>query len=133
MPDAYRIASLNPEQRRAAVHGMAEPGDAHGPLLIIAGAGSGKTETLAHRVTQLIRHGADPGRILLLTFSRRAAQEMERRVGRILNKDAGLGAPARASIGSFTLSARAFCVNSPLSLDLIPLSPFTTVKTPPIC
>jgi len=99
MPDAHRLASLNPEQHRAAVHGMAEHGNAHGPLLIIAGVGSGKTETLAHRVAELIRHGADPGRILLLTFSRRAAQEMERRVERILNKDAGLGASARASIG----------------------------------
>jgi DNA helicase-2/ATP-dependent DNA helicase PcrA len=140
MPDAYRIASLNPEQRRAAVHGMAEPGDAHGPLLIIAGAGSGKTETLAHRVTQLIRHGADPGRILLLTFSRRAAQEMERRVGRILNKDAGRGAPARASIG---WSGTFHAVGARLLREFAPVigldpaftihAPFTTAKTPPIC
>ena len=50
MPDAHRLASLNPEQHRAAVYGMAHHEDAHGPLLIIAGAGSGKTETLAHRV-----------------------------------------------------------------------------------
>jgi UvrD/REP helicase N-terminal domain len=54
------------------------------PLLIIAGAGSGKTNTLAHRVTHLIVHGADPSRILLLTFSRRAAAEMERRAERII-------------------------------------------------
>ena len=53
-------------------------------MLIIAGAGSGKTQTLAHRVAHLIEQGAHPGRILLLTFSRRAAQEMERRVERIL-------------------------------------------------
>ena len=46
------------------------------PLLIIAGAGSGKTNTLAHRVAHLIAHGADPHRILLMTFSRRAAAEM---------------------------------------------------------
>ena len=46
------------------------------PLLIIAGAGSGKTKTLAHRVAHLILHGADPARILLLTFTRRAAEEM---------------------------------------------------------
>ena len=99
MPDAHRLALLNPEQHRAAVYGMAEHEDAHGPLLIIAGAGSGKTETLAHRVAQLIRHGADPARILLLTFSRRAAQEMERRAERILNKDAGVAPRARTSIG----------------------------------
>ena len=55
-----------------------------GPLLIIAGAGSGKTSTLAHRVAHLIERGADPRRIMLLTFSRRASVEMTRRVGRIL-------------------------------------------------
>ena len=50
---------------------------------MIAGAGSGKTNTLAHRVAHLIVNGADPHRILLLTFSRRAAAEMQRRVERI--------------------------------------------------
>src|ERR1700730_8165195 len=90
------LAALNPEQRRAAAHGI---GNGHGPLLIIAAAGSGKTETLAHRVAQLIKHGTDPGRILLLTFSRRAAQEMERRVERILNKHAAPGAHAGRAIG----------------------------------
>jgi DNA helicase-2/ATP-dependent DNA helicase PcrA len=67
---------LNPAQQRAAEHGT-------GPLLIIAGAGSGKTNTLAHRVAQLILDGAEPGRILLLTFTRRAAAEMTRRARRI--------------------------------------------------
>lgn len=52
-------------------------------MLIIAGAGSGKTNTLAHRVAQLVISGADPRRILLMTFSRRAAAEMGRRVERI--------------------------------------------------
>ena len=66
---------LNPDQRAAVEHGA--DGDAR-PLLIIAGAGSGKTDTLAHRVAHLVMSGADPHRILLLTFSRRAAAEMER-------------------------------------------------------
>src|ERR1700751_87115 len=70
------LATLNPEQRRAVEH------DAR-PLLVIAGAGSGKTNTLAHRVANLVVKGADPRRILLLTFSRRAALEMTRRVTRI--------------------------------------------------
>ena len=61
-----------------------------GPLLVIAGAGSGKTNTLAHRVAHLIVNGADPGRILLLTFSRRAAAELTRRVQRISAQDEGL-------------------------------------------
>jgi DNA helicase II / ATP-dependent DNA helicase PcrA len=73
------LATLNPEQRRAVEHGVADPT----PLLINAGAGSGKTNTLAHRVAHLIVQGVDPRRMLLLTFSRRAAAEMSRRVERI--------------------------------------------------
>jgi DNA helicase-2/ATP-dependent DNA helicase PcrA len=85
MPRSDALVSLNAEQRRAAEYGIAGPGGIDGgPLLIIAGAGSGKTQTLAHRVAHLIANGADPGRILLLTFSRRAAAEMGRRVERIL-------------------------------------------------
>src|SRR5688572_3209496 len=60
---------LNPEQFAAATH-------ADGPLLIIAGAGTGKTRTLVYRVAHLIDRGVKPERILLLTFTRRAAQEM---------------------------------------------------------
>jgi DNA helicase-2/ATP-dependent DNA helicase PcrA len=89
-PDARDdwLSALNPQQRAAAVHGAED--DSSGPLLVIAGAGTGKTNTLAHRVAYLIAHGADPGAILLLTFSRRAAVEMTRRVERIA------GAMARA-------------------------------------
>jgi len=54
------------------------------PLLVIAGAGTGKTTTIAHRIAQLVKDGADPRRILLLTFSRRAAQEMIRRAQRVV-------------------------------------------------
>jgi ATP-dependent DNA helicase UvrD/PcrA len=71
------FASLNAQQKSAVEHGAEQP------LLIIAGAGSGKTNTLAHRVAHLIALGADTRRILLLTFSRRAAAEMQRRVERI--------------------------------------------------
>ena len=66
------LAALNAQQRQAVLHGTGE-GAVPGPLLVIAGAGSGKTDTLAHRVAHLVRQGADPQRILLLTFSRRAA------------------------------------------------------------
>jgi DNA helicase-2/ATP-dependent DNA helicase PcrA len=82
------LETLNPEQRRAVEHG-AEGGLAAPPLLVIAGAGSGKTNTLAHRVAHLIVRGADPRRILLMTFSRRAASEMTRRVERIARKVLG--------------------------------------------
>ena len=76
------LDTLNPEQRHAVEHGVGAAAAA-GPLLVIAGAGSGKTNTLAHRVAHLVMNGADPRRILLLTFSRRAAAEMARRVERI--------------------------------------------------
>src|SRR5438270_568309 len=85
---------LNSEQLEAVAHGIptgTSPADAR-PLLVIAGAGSGKTNTLAHRVANLVKHGADPQRIMLLTFSRRAAQEMERRVGSVLQQALGLAA-----------------------------------------
>jgi DNA helicase-2/ATP-dependent DNA helicase PcrA len=71
------VVDLNPAQRAAVEHGDA-------PLLIIAGAGSGKTATLAHRVAGLIARGADPRRVLLLTFTRRAAAEMIRRAQLVL-------------------------------------------------
>ena len=69
---------LNPAQRQAAEYGALDQGNAFraGPLLVIAGAGTGKTMTLAHRVAHLIISGVSPERILLLTFTRRAAQEM---------------------------------------------------------
>jgi DNA helicase-2/ATP-dependent DNA helicase PcrA len=84
------LESLNPQQMDAATHGTGDSAGDTRPLLVIAGAGSGKTNTLAHRVANLIRHGADPQRMLLLTFSRRAAQELERRVGGVLHKALGL-------------------------------------------
>lgn len=71
---------LNTEQLRAATHGChAADGFQAGPQLIIAGAGTGKTNTLAHRVAYLLLQRVAPERILLLTFTRRAAQEMLRR------------------------------------------------------
>ena len=71
------LVELNPEQMAAAAHG-------DGPLLIVAGAGTGKTATLAHRVAHLVSRGVDPRRILLLTFTRRASAEMLRRVDALL-------------------------------------------------
>jgi len=67
--------ALTPDQRRAVTHGT-------GPLLVVGGAGTGKTRTLIHRVAALIDRGVAPERILLLTFTRRAAAEMTRRVAR---------------------------------------------------
>ena len=80
------LGSLNPAQRMAAEYGerCAAGRFRAGPLLVIAGAGTGKTMTLAHRVAHLLIEGVSPERILLLTFTRRAAQEMTRRVENIV-------------------------------------------------
>ncbi len=88
-PISY-LDALNPAQRRAVIHGVGAM--ASSPLLVIAGAGSGKTNMLAHRVAHLMVSGADPRRILLMTFSRRAASEMAKRVERIARKVLGDGA-----------------------------------------
>jgi len=92
------LAELNPEQREAALF-------RGGPLLVVAGAGSGKTLTLAARVAQLVLDGADPQRLLLMTFSRRAAAEMARRVGRLLHEalklPAGTAPPMLPWCGTF--------------------------------
>src|SRR5438128_3430970 len=92
MIPAY-LEKLNPDQRRAAEHGIGAGADPR-PLLVIAGAGSGKTSTLAHRVAHLVVNGADPHRILLMTFSRRAAAEMTRRAERIVASALGSSATA---------------------------------------
>jgi DNA helicase-2/ATP-dependent DNA helicase PcrA len=75
------LAELNDQQREAVLHD-------EGPLLVVAGAGSGKTRTLASRVARLIEAGVAPERILLLTFTRRAAAEMLRRAGGLVDRRA---------------------------------------------
>ncbi len=77
------LADLNPQQRQAVTFG-------DGPLLVVAGAGSGKTKTLACRVAYLIANKTPPDRILLLTFTRRAAREMVSRAAQALGGDPGL-------------------------------------------
>ena len=100
------LETLNREQRRAVEHGVRKKNAAPGTaLLVIAGAGSGKTNTVAHRVAHLIVNGADPRRILLMTFSRRAAAEMTRRVERIarqvMGSSAGVMTEALTWAGTF--------------------------------
>ncbi len=94
------LASLNSAQHAAATHGDS-------PLLIIAGAGTGKTTTLAHRVAHHIASGTDPRRILLLTFTRRAASQMTRRVDAILRRLRGEGraGPGGSQVWSGTFHA----------------------------
>ena len=89
MSTTSHLEKLNGQQRKAVSHGELLPenkGVKSGPLLIVAGAGTGKTDTLAHRVAHLALNGVDPGRILMLTFTRRAATEMRRRANEIAKK-----------------------------------------------
>jgi DNA helicase II / ATP-dependent DNA helicase PcrA len=86
------FAGLNPEQLAAVEHDVGAA--MVRPLLVVAGAGSGKTNTLAHRVAKLILGGGDPQRILLLTFSRRAAGEMGQRAAGVLQRVLGTSSSA---------------------------------------
>ena len=97
------LAALNTPQRRAVTFGqpLADgKGVRAGPLLVVAGAGTGKTDTIAHRVAWLAMNGVDPGRMLLLTFTRRAAAQMRRRAHDILRQalDDTLGNKAQAML-----------------------------------
>jgi DNA helicase-2/ATP-dependent DNA helicase PcrA len=88
----FRIAyaeELNPQQLEAAT-------TLDGPILVVAGAGSGKTRTLVYRVARLVESGVPPGAILLLTFTRKAAAEMLRRAGGLVG-----GSCAQVAGGTF--------------------------------
>ncbi|MBC8747684.1 MULTISPECIES: ATP-dependent helicase [Paraburkholderia] len=125
------LAKLNDAQREAVEYGTDTPDALPGALLVIAGAGSGKTNTLAHRVANLVVKGADPQRILLLTFSRRAALEMTRRVTRI-TAAAATSVGARAALAQGLTWAGTFhSVGARLLreyADLIGLAPAFTIN-----
>ncbi len=80
------INALNNEQRAAATH-------VNGPLLVLAGAGSGKTRVVAYRIVYLVEQGISPNQILAVTFTNKAAQEMQERVHTLLGNDFFEGRP----------------------------------------
>ncbi len=77
----FRLYDLNPEQQRAATHEA-------GPLLILAGAGTGKTRTIVARITWLVAQGVDPAKILAVTFTNKAAREMKERIKGMIDEKA---------------------------------------------
>ncbi len=76
------LEGLNEAQKRAVIHNR-------GPLLILAGAGAGKTKTLTHRILNLVKEGILPQNILAITFTNKAAKEMKDRLGLLLAEDLG--------------------------------------------
>src|SRR6516165_7163727 len=97
------LHGLNPEQRRAVEYGIGDDPERSPALLVAAGAGTGKTKVLAHRVAHLILNGRDPQRLLLLTFTRRAALEMTRRSQLILAEARGDAARGMSTASSSLL------------------------------
>ncbi|HEY6066418.1 MAG TPA: UvrD-helicase domain-containing protein, partial [Thermoanaerobaculia bacterium] len=89
LSDSPSLAGLNPEQKAAVLHEK-------GPLLVLAGAGSGKTRVITHRLARLVETGADPRTIVAVTFTNKAAEEMRERARRLLG-----GRPLVSFVGTF--------------------------------
>ncbi|HEX5576939.1 MAG TPA: UvrD-helicase domain-containing protein, partial [Gemmatimonadaceae bacterium] len=111
--DAEPLARLNPAQREAVLH-------YEGPLLVIAGAGSGKTRVLTTRIARLIQHhGVDPSRILAVTFTNKAAGEMRQRIERLIRTDLrGMWCGTFHAIGARMLRANAPAVGRTASFTI---------------
>src|ERR1051325_10969094 len=97
------LSSLNERQREAVT-------TTEGPLLILAGAGSGKTRVITYRIVYLIQQGVRPESILAVTFTNKAAQEMKERVGNLLSEASENGDGPRASGSPLLSTFHSLCV-----------------------
>ncbi len=88
------LDTLNEEQKKAVLH-------TKGPLLVLAGAGAGKTRVITHRILNLIHQGIAPEKILAVTFTNKAAKEMRERVNALLNEDDGINLPISSNARPF--------------------------------
>lgn len=98
------LENLNSPQKEASLY-------TKGPLLIVAGAGAGKTKTITHRILHLIREGVNPESILAITFTNKAAKEMKERLFRLLSEDAALNRPISSSERPFVSTFHALGVH----------------------
>lgn len=98
------LEELNVQQREAVL-------EVNGPILIIAGAGAGKTKTLTHRILHLIKNGVAPSKILAITFTNKASKEMRERVMTLLALDAGLNIPVSMNERPFVSTFHSLCVH----------------------
>ena len=95
------LDSLNSAQKEAVLHTA-------GPLLILAGAGAGKTKTVTHRILHMVKQGVAPHEILAITFTNKAAKEMRERVMKLISEDSGLNLPVSFSAESAARGERPF-------------------------
>ena len=97
----HHLKDLNEKQKEAVLH-------TKGPLLILAGAGAGKTKTISHRILHLIKEGVAPHEILAITFTNKAGKELRERVNKLIAEDTNINLPISLEATNYQLSTKNF-------------------------